>query len=75
MRRAGIAEEVIMKIGGWKTSAVFKRYSIVDQTDIQEATKRIQERERNADIVAEQRLQNGYSEPQASSVAKGRTVN
>lgn len=37
LRRSGAAEEVIMKIGGWKTSSVFKRYSIVSQSDISEA--------------------------------------
>jgi len=37
LRRSGVAEEVIMKMGGWKTSSVFKRYSIVSQSDISEA--------------------------------------
>jgi integrase len=34
LRRAGVAEGVIMKIGGWKTRSVFERYAIVSQTDI-----------------------------------------
>jgi integrase len=34
LRRAGVAEGVIMKIGGWRTRSVFERYAIVDQTDI-----------------------------------------
>lgn len=37
MRRAGISESVIMKIGGWKTNSMFQRYNIVDSRDMQEA--------------------------------------
>ena len=37
LRRAGVAEGVIQKIGGWKTRSVFERYAIVDQRDIAEA--------------------------------------
>jgi integrase len=42
LRRAGIAEGVIMKIGGWRTRSVFERYAIVSQTDIAEALKRLE---------------------------------
>jgi hypothetical protein len=34
LRRAGIAEGIIMKIGGWCTRSVFERYATVSQTDI-----------------------------------------
>lgn len=42
LRRAGIAEGVIMKIGGWKTRSVFERYAIVSRTDIADAMKKLQ---------------------------------
>lgn len=41
-RRAGVAEGVIMKIGGWKTRSVFERYAIVAQSDIEEALERLE---------------------------------
>lgn len=37
LRRAGVAESVIMKITGHRTRGVFERYNITDQTDIREA--------------------------------------
>ncbi len=42
LRRAGVAEGVIMKIGGWRTRAVFERYAIVSQTDIADALQRLE---------------------------------
>jgi integrase len=42
LRRAGVAEGVIMKIGGWRTRSVFERYAIVSQTDIVEAMQRLE---------------------------------
>lgn len=42
LRRAGVAEGVIMKIGGWKTRSVFERYAIVSQTDISEAMRKLE---------------------------------
>ncbi|MGA3211614.1 MAG: site-specific integrase [Terriglobales bacterium] len=43
LRRAGIAEGVIMKIGGWRTRSVFERYAIVAQSDIQDAIRKLQD--------------------------------
>jgi integrase len=37
MRRAGIDQETIMKIVGWKTEALFRRYQIVGPEDVQRA--------------------------------------
>src|SRR5207244_2016941 len=42
LRRAGVAEGIIMKIGGWKTRSVFERYAIVSQADIADAVLRLE---------------------------------
>lgn len=42
LRRAGVAEGVIMKIGGWRTRSVFERYAIVSQSDISDAIQKLQ---------------------------------
>ena len=42
LRRAGIAEGVIMKIGDWRTRSVFERYAIVLQTDIADALRKLE---------------------------------
>jgi integrase len=43
LRRAGVAESVIMKITGHRTRGVFERYNITDQSDTQEAGKMAEE--------------------------------
>jgi len=40
-RRAGVTEEVIMRIGGWKTPSMFARYNVVDERDLAEAATRL----------------------------------
>jgi integrase len=42
LRRAGVAETVIMKIGGWRTRSVFERYAIVAQSDIADAMQKLE---------------------------------
>ena len=42
LRRAGISETVIMKIGGWRTRSVFERYAIVSRGDIVDAMRMLQ---------------------------------
>ncbi|MGA9061849.1 MAG: site-specific integrase [Terracidiphilus sp.] len=42
LRAAGVPEEIIMRIAGWKTSNVFKRYAIVDKTDIRAALQQLE---------------------------------
>jgi integrase len=34
LRRAGLAETLIMKIGGWRTPSVFHRYAITNRQDM-----------------------------------------
>ena len=71
LRRAGIAEGVIMKFGGWRTRSVFARYAIVDQNEIAAAMKKPQ--------ASEQKADNSYSsvtvEPKSAAVAKAQIVN
>ena len=43
LRRAGVAESVIMKITGHRTREVFERYNITDQSDTQEAGRMAEE--------------------------------
>jgi integrase len=61
LRRAGVAEGVIMKIGGWKTASVFRRYDITNQADIVDALQKLdQHREERIELERqiEERRQN-----------------
>ncbi len=48
LRKAGVAEKVIMEMCGWKTRSVFDRYNIISQSDLQEAARRMEERSRQS---------------------------
>ncbi len=54
LRRAGVAEGIIMKIGGWRTRSVFERYAIVSRSDMNEAILKLQESEKR---VEQERMQ------------------
>jgi integrase len=43
MRRAGVADDVVMQIGGWKTLVVSRRYDIIDAGDLRDAARKIAE--------------------------------
>jgi integrase len=34
LRRAGVPETIIMRMGGWKTRSMFERYNVVDERDL-----------------------------------------
>jgi integrase len=40
-RRAGVAEDVIQRIGDWKTRSMFARYNVVDERDLAAAGERL----------------------------------
>jgi integrase len=37
--RAGVPQHVVMKLCGWKTDAMFRRYAIVDERDLRDAVE------------------------------------
>jgi len=39
--RAGLAEPTIMRMAGWETASVFRRYAIVNEADLADATRRL----------------------------------
>jgi integrase len=47
LRAAGVAEGVIMQIGGWKTRSVFERYAIITTNDIADAMTKLEAHERD----------------------------
>ncbi len=50
LRRLGVSEGVIMRIGGWKTRSIFERYNIVDQADLADAARRLDEKRENREF-------------------------
>jgi len=65
LRKAGVAEGVIMKIGGWRTRSVFERYAIISQADIAEALGRLKLRDGHSF---------GHSEPTEENTDEPATV-
>jgi integrase len=63
LRRLGVAEGTIMKIGGWKTRSVFERYNIVSLDDLSDAAARLDEKRRKAqENEAENVPEDGFSD-------------
>ena len=56
MRRNGVAEIVIMEMGGWKTRSMFDRYSIVDDADLEDAMRRRKNGESMGKVAAQEGL-------------------
>jgi integrase len=49
--RAGVAEHIVMKLCGWKTDAMFRRYAIVDECDLRDAVSKLAGTPRHAAIL------------------------
>ena len=83
LRRAGVAEGIIMKIGGWRTRSVFERYAIVSRSDMNDAILKLQESENRVEqerLRAEEqqeqiRAQIGHNEEKSSKPPASRAVN
>ena len=59
LRRAGIPESMIKRIGGWKTTSVFHRYAIVDRRDMATAMRQFEQHQKQ---LAQARVaENGHT--------------
>jgi hypothetical protein len=56
MVRAGVPEKVAMQISGHKAHSVFNRYNIVSERDLEDAARKIDQRQKEA---ARMRTQSG----------------
>lgn len=83
LRRAGVAEGIIMKIGAWRTRSVFERYAIVSRTDMNDAILKLEESENRVEqerLKAEEqretlRAQIGHNEAISPKSRASRAVN
>lgn len=39
--RAGVAQHIVLRLCGWKTDAMFRRYAIVDEQDLRDAVAKL----------------------------------
>ena len=63
LRRLGVSEGVIMKIGGWRTRSVFDRYNIVHESDLADAARRLDEKRTAMDMETKQETDTPAEQP------------
>ena len=51
MRLAGVAESTVMKIGGWKTASMFRRYAIDSHKDQRQAVELLEAARANTSLT------------------------
>ena len=39
--RAGVPEDVVLKLGGWRTRSMLTRYNVVDTADLEDAQEKL----------------------------------
>jgi integrase len=59
LRRAGVPESVVQKIGGWKTAAMFKRYAIVSTADQKAAIEKLEQARADSHDFSHDSVQTG----------------
>lgn len=74
-RRAGTAEGVIMKMGGWRTRSVFERYAIVTQSDLAEASAKLEADRAKQATMTENGHSYGHDLPSETAVAPHENIN
>jgi integrase len=77
LRRSGVAEGIIMEIGGWKTRSVFERYNIVSQSDKADAMRKLEAQEKELQQLDQ--LHYSYNDGKAAQkvvhIANGAPIN
>ena len=68
LRAAGVPEEIIMRIAGWKTSSIFKRYAIVDKTDVRAALQQLERARQKQFDHTDRRSSTGPESPPLSEL-------
>ena len=58
LRNSGLSEQMIMRIGGWKTTSVFHRYAIVNRQDMAAAMRQLEQHQAE---LARARAENEHS--------------
>ena len=63
-----------MKVAGWKTASMFRRYDIVDTEDIADAMDKFQAREDRLREQADDKSYFGHSQPDSGPKTTSETV-